>query len=150
MCVYFISKFIWTNIVWTLDFSVKTFSFSLKCILNSLEVSYCDDIIRSKHLHRKPICIHTNRIIGLTLGATSSDILYIFGIGMTLRFQNCPRWNPIYCRFWKNLILWFIAITLENMFSVIARDPDGRLKKFLCLNNFSFNPRTSFTFTKYR
>ena len=31
------------------------------------------------------------------------------------------------------------------MFSVIARDPDGRLKKFLCLNNFSFNSRTSFT-----
>ena len=59
---------------------------------------------------------HTNRIIGFTLGATSSDILYIFGIGMTSWFQNCAQWNPIYCRFWKKLILWFIAITLENMF----------------------------------
>ena len=39
----------------------------------------------------KSLIQHTNRIIGFTLGATSSDILYIFGIGMTSRFQNCPR-----------------------------------------------------------
>ena len=129
----------------------------LKMVLkNSCESRYIisDDIHAINYdLHPLLQCFmlsHTTRIIGFTLGATSSDILYIFGIGMTSRFQNCAQWNPIYCRFWKKLILWFIAITLENMFSVIARDPDGRLKKFLCLNNFSFNSRISFTFKKYR
>ena len=47
---------------------------------------------------------HTTRIIGFTLDATSSAILYIFGIGMTSRFQNCAQWNPIYCRFWFTVL----------------------------------------------
>ena len=50
----------------------------------------------------------------------------------------------------KSLFLVFLALTLENMFSVIALDPDGISKKFLCLNNFSINSRKIFAFAKFR
>ena len=58
--------------------------------------------------------------------------------------------NRTYSRLREKFSFWFLALTLESMFSVIALDPDGRLKKFLCLNNFSFNFRTSFAFANIR
>ena len=96
------------------------------------------------------ILTHTTRMDGYTLGAASIDILYIFRFGMMSRFQNYAQKNRPNSRFWEKLSFGFLALTLENMFSVIALDPDGISKKFLCLNNFSINSRKSFAFAKFR
>ena len=112
---------------------------------NAMEVC----VYESKILNPQ-IMIHTYRTTAFTLEKSTIKTGYIFEIYRFRRTFWRKDWNRIYCRFWEKLISWFLALTLENMFSVIALDPDGISKKFLCLNNFSFNSRTSFAFANFR